>query len=218
MFYEGKPDILNNLLDRLITHVYRELKGREVKVGWAKLHSYAEIRWSDDKSPISIKCDKSVADWHEAAITGLLAHELSHPALKSNNTSEKQTDMDVIHRRLGIYLGFERVTSGRYDDNIINNGRDRYLGYKAIREQLDDYQKIQLDRLMELVRIKPQKHKLVHDSLIVSQPEKSLVSIGGYIFTGENIAQDADIKLVIRQSRTYIYADELLIGQLDAEL
>jgi hypothetical protein len=215
MSHVGELEILRNLINRLVTHAYHELKERDIEVAWTKLHSYAEIRWSDTKSPISVKCDNSVVDWHEAAITGLLAHELSHPALKAHSISEKQTDMDVIGRGLGAYLGFERVTSGRYGDVIINKGRDRYLGYESIREQLDKYQKIQLDRLMESVRIKPQKCKLIHDSLIVNHPDRSFVSIGGYIFSSENIAPDADIKLVIRHSRTYIYADELLIGQLD---
>lgn len=218
MSHEGELEVLTNLIDRLVTHAYHELKGRDVKVAWAELHSYAEIRWSDAKSPISIKCDNSVVDWHEAAITGLLAHELSHPALRSHNITEKQTDMDVIGRGLGVYLGFERVTSDRYGDVIIKNGRDRYLGYESIRKQLDKYQKTQLDRLMEFVRIKPQECKLIHDSLIVNYPNRSLVSVGGHIFSSENIAPDADIKLVIRHSRTYIYADELLVGQIDAEL
>jgi hypothetical protein len=218
MPYENQSDILTNLVDRLVHHAYQELTSMDFRVSWAKLHSYAEVHWSDEKNPIIIKCDSSVTDWHDAAITGLLAHELSHPAQESHRIGENQTDNDVIRRGLGVFLAFERAISGRYNDNIVNRGRDRYLGYESIRGQLDHYQKKQLDRLMEWRRVKAIEPKLVHDSVIVTRSGGLVLSIGGYIFKNASISPQADIKFVIRDSRTYVYADDTLIGQLDAEL
>lgn len=214
MSYENQLDILTNLVGRLVNHAYQELKGRSIRISWEKLNSYAEVRWRDENSPIIIKCDKSVSEWHDAAQTGLIAHELSHPAQRYHNIGEYQTDMDVIRRRLGIYLAFERVTTGRYNDNLVNRGRDRYLGYETIRKQISDFEKMQLDKLMEHRMLKPSKPKLAHDSVIVD----NYLSIGGYVFKNAKISSDTDIKFIIRDSRTYIYADDILVGQLDVEL
>ena len=97
-----QPEILTNLVDRLVHYAYQELRSRDITINWAKLDSFAEVRWSDKKNPITIRCDRSVNDWHEAAITGLLAHELCHPAQRVRNSNESQTDIDVIKRGLGV--------------------------------------------------------------------------------------------------------------------
>lgn len=206
--------ILSDLVIRLVNHAYQNLKGRDIRTFLAKLNSYAEVRWQDEKSPIIIKCDTSVTSWHDAALTGLLAHELSHPAQRFHSISEYQTDTDVIERGLGVYLAFERVTTGRYNDIPVNKGRDRYLGYESIRSRMSDRERKQLDKLMEQRMLKPCRPKLAYDSVIV----ENYLSIGGHIFEGVNISPEADIKFIIRDSRTYIYADDTLIGQLDEEL
>jgi hypothetical protein len=214
MLDSDQPEILSNLVAKLVKNAYHELESRDIRTSWAKLNSYAEVRWRDDRSPITIKCDESVADWHDAALTGLLAHELSHPAQRFHNASEYQTDTDVIMRGLGVYLAFERVSTGRYDDHLVNRRRDRYLGYETIRRQINDFKKKQLDKLMEQRMLKPHKPKLAYDSVVVDD----YLSIGGFVFEGVTISQDTDIKYVIRDSITYIYADDRLIGQLNVEL
>jgi hypothetical protein len=213
---DNKSGMLSNLLTKLIDYTYQDLKDKDIMIHWAKLHSYAEVRWDEENLSIEISCDESVKGWHEAAVIGLLAHELSHPARRG--ISESQTDFDVINRGLGVYLAFERVISGRYNDTIINRGKDRYLGYVTIRKEMEDFQMKQLDKLMEWRRIKPVEQKLVHDSIIINRADRLVLSVGEDIFKDVDISPNADIKLIIRDSKTYIYADDVLISQLDVEL
>ena len=124
------------LVDVLISSAYPELRNSNMSVSWGKTSSFAQIQWSDSKDDISIRINTKVKEWHEAGVTGLISHELSHPAQRGGGLSELKTDRDAISRGFGPYLAVERLFAGKYEDHVVRRGKDRYLGYRSIRVQL----------------------------------------------------------------------------------
>ena len=89
---------LNDLIRTLVSFGYPELQKRQVVASWGRTSNYAQVRWSDDDNEINIRINKNVRMWHQAGLTGLLSHELSHPAQSGSGIKEKRTDEDVITR------------------------------------------------------------------------------------------------------------------------
>ena len=209
---------LNEIVVRLVTHCYPELQKRPVCAKWARISSFGDVSW-DDRGPIVIRCNEEVNSWHEAQLTGLLAHELSHPAQIGNMSTEEDTDLDVIKRGLGTYLAAERIAAGKYIDHKIRGGRDRYLGYRTIRSELTSNEAIQLDTLLKMMRIVPalKREKASHipyDLTIVNKDEGTYIRVEGYEFLVKEIPDEADIRLVVNGKVVHLYLNDKHAGSL----
>jgi len=205
------------LIENLVSFAYPELQQSSISISWGKTSSYAQIQWNRSKDNISIKISNDVKIWHEAGIIGLISHELSHPTQKGRVLSEFKTDNDVISRGLGPYLAIERLFAGKYIDHRIINGRDRYLGYRSIRNQLTNLETQQLDTLLSRIQLAPAKPHIPiwqsHDTVIINDEHRSNITIEGHQFLLPNNVHDPDIKLVERNNITLIYADDILVGE-----
>ena len=134
---------------------------------------------------------------------------------------EASTDLDVIDRGLGVYLATERVTTGRYKDQTTHRGRDRYYGYRSIRQRLTRQETAQLDRLLNDLRIMPSISSdggmgRIHDIAVVEN-ERGQMSVGGYLFRGLQIPSSSGVKLVIRDDVAYLYVNDQIVGQSNLE-
>ncbi|MHA2024924.1 MAG: hypothetical protein ACW98U_03390 [Candidatus Thorarchaeota archaeon] len=210
---------LKKVTKTLVSVAYPELQKNEIVTSWGKTSSFGQVRWSDDDDTIQIKLNKSVKSWHQAGIIGLLSHELSHPSQKDSGFKERKTDEDVISRGLGPYLAVERVIAGKYEDHIIQRGKDRYLGYRSIRKLLTEIEVKNLDVLMSNLNLKPVKashrHSFSHDSILYEKDGISTIVIDGENFVIPQGMIDPDIKIVHRDGFVLVYADEEIIGQYE---
>jgi hypothetical protein len=214
------PDIYA-LADTLVFHAYPELVNSNLQVTWGKTSSFAQIYWDETKERISIRVNNDVKAWHESGILGLISHELSHPAQARGGKSEVTTDNDSIRRGLGPYLAIERLFAGKYEDHVIRRGKDRYLGYKSIRSQMTELEVQQLDSLLSEVGIIPSREKdvrkTIHDTLIHEEPKRSTIIVEGHRFILPSAIKEPDIRIIERNSTTYVYADEVLVGEFLGE-
>jgi hypothetical protein len=210
---------INNLAKTLMFIAYPELQEREIEVSWGHTSSYGQVRWSDEDNEIYIKLNRNVKIWHQAGIIGLLSHELSHPSQKGSGLKEWRTDEDVVMRGLGPYLAVERLLTGKYDDHVIQNGKDRYFGYRAIRESLTPLETNNLDILLSELNLKPTRETLhpwfIHDSVIYNHGRVSSIVVEGEHFILPEGLVDPDIKTVNQNGTVSVYADQILIGQYE---
>ncbi|MFW9797963.1 MAG: hypothetical protein ACFFE2_13060 [Candidatus Thorarchaeota archaeon] len=208
-----------SLTERLIVSVYPELQQASVSVSWGKTSSFAQIEWDDVVGSISIRINNEVKAWPEACVIGLISHELSHPSQKRGKTSELKTDMDSISRGLGPFLAVERLFAGKYEDHMILHGKDRYLGYASIRVELTEIELQHLDALLSELHLIPSKPpnpiSMNHDVAIVNNVRERTVTIQGYKFMLPKSMENPDIKLLERNNVTYVYADEIMIGEFE---
>jgi hypothetical protein len=217
------PEVLDIslLVKLLISSAYPELQQSNMSVSWGQTSSFAQIKWGESKDAISIRINNSVKAWHEAGITGLISHELSHPAQKGAGLSEQKTDNDAISRGFGPYLAVERVFAGKYEDHVIRRGKDRYLGYRSIRAQLTHLERHQLDVLLSDIGLVLTKHTspvtLSHDIAMFDKESTTTLTIEGHQFLLPQGIQNPDIKLVERNYVIYVYADEILVGEFSEE-
>ena len=214
------PDIVA-LADSLVFYAYPELIKSNLLVTWGKTSSFAQIRWDETKERISIRVNHDVKAWHESGILGLISHELSHPAQTRGGKSELSTDKDSIRRGLGPYLAIERLFAGKYDDHVMRHNKDRYLGYKSIRSQLTELEVQQVDALLSEVGIIPSRQKEVrrttHDTLIHGELKGATVIVEGHRFILPPKTKEPDIRIIERNSKAYIYADDVLVGKFHTE-
>jgi hypothetical protein len=217
----GNPDI-SKLVKILISSAYPELHKSEIIPSWGRTSCFAQIRWDDGKDQISIRFNKKVKKWHESGIIGLVSHELSHPAQKGAGLSELKTDRDAISRGFGPYLAIERVYTGKFEDHLVRRGKDRYLGYRSIRTQLTQLECQQLDMLLSKIGLIPTKPPspitMSHDFAIVDKKTRATLLIEGHKFLIPENIRDPDIKLVERDYVTYVYADNILLGEFHTEI
>jgi hypothetical protein len=206
---------LSALLTPLVDVAYPELSENHITIGWGRISSFATISWNQKLEDIRIKCSHETKKWHEAPLIGLLAHELSHPVHKGRSESEESTDLDVIERGLGTYLGVERLFTGKYEDHIIRKGRDRYLGYRSIRNQLSETELKHLDILLKQLRLIP--HQMIarsprqHDIIIVNSSTNTIIEINGYRFELPFI-DNPNVKIVESESSTHVLVNGEDIG------
>ncbi len=209
------------LVKDLVSYAYPELQEKRLEVSWRRMSNFGQVRWSDADDTISISINKNVRAWHQVGITGLLSHELSHPSMTGPSQLESRTDMDVISRGLGLYLAVERVLAGKYQDHIILRGKDRYLGYRTIRNLLTPIEIDNLDALMSDMNMKPsvqsQRHEISHDSVIYEKAGISVITIEGFQFSLPHGVQNPDIKIVDKDGSVSVYADEVFVGSYQEE-
>ncbi|MFX1560304.1 MAG: hypothetical protein ACFFBL_06935, partial [Promethearchaeota archaeon] len=170
------------------------------------------------KNQISILFNRNVKTWHETGVIGLISHELSHPAQSGTGLSEFKTDKDAISRGFGPYLAIERVFTGKFEDHLIRRGKDRYLGYRSIREQLTSLECRQLDEVLSKIGLIPSRPpspvSVSHDIAIVEKKARTTLMIEGHKFILPDNIRDPDIKLIERNQIIYIYADDILLGEI----
>jgi hypothetical protein len=213
-----QPINVNELIRSLVSVAYPELQDKEIVASWGRISSFGQVRWSDDDEIIRVRLNKSVQSWHHAGITGLLSHELSHPSQNGLGLQEMSTDEDVVSRGLGPYLAVERSLTGIYEDHVIYRGKDRYLGYRTIRNLLTQREVRDLDVLMSDMNLKPAHQSLVsHDSVLREVDGRTTIVVDGFQFLLQAGVQDPDIKLVDRDGHVYVYSDETLIGQYQVD-
>lgn len=214
------PDI-STLVKVLISSAYPELRQSKISTSWGNTASFAQVQWDESKDEISIRINNDVKTWHEAGIIGLISHELSHPAQKGKGVSELKTDNDAITRGLGPYLAVERLFAGKYEDHVIRRGKDRYRGYRSIRLDLTQPESQQLDMLLSEIGLVPTKQPspnlLSHDIVMCGKENRTTLTIEGHQFDLPIGVQNPDIKLVERNLVTYVYADEILVGEYTEE-
>lgn len=214
------PDI-STLVKVLISSAYPELQQSNISASWGKTASFAQVQWNEPKDEISIRINNDVKTWHEAGTIGLISHELSHPAQKGKGLSELKTDIDTITRGLGPYLAVERLFAGKYEDHVIRRGKDRYLGYRSIRLELTHPESQQLDMLLSEIGLVPTKQPspnvLRHDIAMCGEENRTTLTIEGHQFDLPRGIQNPDIKLIERDLVTYVYADEILVGEYTEE-
>ncbi|MBN2228901.1 MAG: hypothetical protein JW779_04835 [Candidatus Thorarchaeota archaeon] len=210
-----KPnDDLMRLVNQLKSYAYSELIGSNILAVYGKTSSFAVISWSKNLQEIAIKCNNTTRKWHEAALIGLLSHEMSHT--NSACVSETATDIDVIKRGLGPYLAVERILTGKYEDHIIQNGKDLYLGYSSIRKHLSKHELSQLDALLTKMRLIPKRrskqHFKHHDILVKQDQEVTKIRVDGYEFTTSFPVNNIEISLLEKGDMTFVYVNGGEIG------
>lgn len=205
------------IISSLVKYAYLELESKRFITKVAKIKSYACISWEHNHDVVRVTCNEIVNGWHEAALIGLLSHELSHPASMKMGHREESTDLDVINRGLGPYLALERIITNKYSDHFIKSGRDKYLGYKSIRKLLDAQELIQLDRLLSELRLTAKESTptldLVHDYHVMKTNDEFVTNSDMISQYQENQDETSELKFVIRDNTTHIYLDEVLVGK-----
>jgi len=207
---------LSELVHRLVEIAYPELIQNNIKIQWGRTSSFATISWSQDTKDIRIRCSNETKQWHEAALTGLLAHELSHPAQLKTNQSERDTDLDAVGRGFGPYLGVERLFAGKYEDHIIRRGKDRYLGYRSIRNLLNENEMTHLNALLTQLKLVPSmklEHKNIHhDTVIIHSANRTTIQIEGYEFEIALQKEDSEVRTIVIENTTFVIVDDEKVG------
>lgn len=212
---------INSLVERLVKYVYLEFQDSKIEAGWGKTNCFATISWNQNLKEVKIRCNNETRLWHDAALFGLLSHELSHPTSKPRLDSEMHTDMDVIERGLGVYLAVERIIAGKYDDHVIKRGKDRYLGYSSIRGLLFEQELIHLDTLLLEMRLIPDNRRIQtiqhHDMYLVKTKDAVSIHVDGQEFSVVGEFKDSDVKIVDKGNKSFIYVDDVKIAQLETD-
>ena len=215
----GEMIDLTQLATRLVDTAYPELNPNQIKIAWGRTSSFATVSWTHDFKDIRIRCSNETKSWHEAALTGLLSHELSHPAQMKNTQSERSTDLDAVERGFGPFLGVERLFAGKYEDHIIRKGKDRYLGYRSIRQLLTDSEVIHLDALLAELRLIPsekmEKQSMYHDMVIMHSSTKTTVRIDGRDFELPLKKEDPEITILQKGKSNHVIVDGEDVGSFD---
>jgi hypothetical protein len=210
---------IKELTQRLIDISYPELGEKLLKIEWGSGSSFATISWSTETEKIEIKCNRETQRWPEAAITGLLAHELSHPAQHKKKQSESSTDFDALERGFGPYLCVERLFAGKYEDHIINRGKDRYLGYRTIRGLLNEIELNHLDKLLIQLHLIPSKEtqpqKITHDIVIRQMSEQTMILVGGHEFLLDRLVLEPVVQTVTRENTTHVIVNKTEVGTFE---
>lgn len=207
---------LSELVHRLVESAYPELIQSNIKIQWGRTSSFATISWSQDTKDIRIRCSNEIRHWHEAPLTGLLAHELSHPAQCKTNQSERGTDLDTVERGFGPYLGVERLLAGKYEDHIVRSGKDRYLGYRSIRELLNENELIHLNALLTQLKLVPNRkteyQNIHHDTVIIHSANRTTIQVDGHEFEIALRKENPDVRTVVKENITFVIVDDEEVG------
>jgi hypothetical protein len=210
---------LHELIQHLVEVAYPEFMRSNITTRWGRTSCFATVSWTADRMRILVTCNTQTKKWHEAALIGLLSHELSHPIQERSGRAESKTDLDVICRGLGPYLAVERASSGKYEDYVISRGKDKYLGYRSIRSLLNAEELIQLDALLQEMQLIPQKNvifQIPHQDLAILKTEgKTEISIDGHTFTLDGNIDDSQIEIIIRNGISHVYHKGQEIGKYD---
>jgi hypothetical protein len=208
--------ILPDLVQQLVNEAYPELEDRSINAKWGRTASFAVVTWTPSEKSIGITCHQKTKKWHEAALIGLLAHELSHPVKYGIINSEEAIDLDVIERGLGPYLAVERAVTGKYEDYRIHSAKDRYLGYRTIREYLTEEELQQLGLLLEEMRLVPiakNRPKLdLHEISISTTDTRTEITVDGHTFLVDFEVVKPEVKAISKGGQVRIFLNGREIG------
>ena len=211
---------LAQLVTRLVVTAYPELNPNNISTGWGRTSSFATVSWTDDFKDIRIRCNNETKRWHEAALIGLLSHELSHPAQMKNIQSERTTDLDAVERGFGPFLGVERLFAGKYEDHIVRKGKDRYLGYRSIRQLLTRSEVIHLDTLLSELKLVPsskiEKPSMYHDVAIIHSSINTTIKIDGHEFELPLKKENPEISILKKGNRIHVIIDGEDVGSFES--
>jgi len=214
-------DILN-LVNRLVSTAYPELNQCRIRIKWGRSSSFATISWTHDFKEVNIRCSNETRKWHESALTGLLAHELSHPVQQTKYQSEYSADIDAIERGFGPYLGIERLVVGKYDDHVILKGKDRYLGYRSIRQLLNEDELEHLDALLTQLRLIPSRKELQkevhHDIIIIHSETNTIIQIEGHKFKIDILKDDVEVRTIAKDNTIHVIIDGEEVGYFNSPI
>lgn len=209
--------ILPDLVQQLVSEAYPELQDQDIIAKWGRTASFAIVTWTPNERGIGIICHQKTKKWHEAALIGLLAHELSHPVKYGTINSEEVIDLDVIERGLGPFLAVERAVTGKYEDYRIHSGRDRYLGYRTIRTYLTDEELQQLELLLRDMRLVPMaKNRMpleFHELAISKTDTCTEIIADGHTFLVDFEVVESEIKVTSKGGQVYIFLNGREIGK-----
>jgi hypothetical protein len=209
--------ILPDLVQQIVIEAYPELKDRSINAKWGRTASFAVVTWTSSEKNIGITCHQKTKKWHEAALIGLLAHELSHPVKHRIINSEEAIDLDVIERGLGPFLAVERAVTGKYEDYRIHSGRDRYLGYRTIRTYLTDEELKQLEFLLEEMRLVPMAKDRpqleIHELSILNSGNRTEIIADGHAFLVDFEVVKREIKAIAKGGQVCIFINGREIGE-----
>ncbi|MHA1768306.1 MAG: hypothetical protein ACTSV3_00435 [Candidatus Thorarchaeota archaeon] len=210
---------LEAIVGRLVDAAYPELASSKMEIAWTSIRAFATVTWSQDRGSVQLYCSRETESWHEAALTGLLAHELSHPAQNGSSSSEESTDRDAIRRGLGVYLAVGRLYAGKYEDHVLRGEKDRYLGYRSIRETLRWQELAHLDRLLGELGLIPsrEKERRVDRTYDISAQTTEFglqLRIDGQQFTIHGANSVDDLKFVQDGQTMVIYFKGARVGSL----
>ena len=65
------------------------------------------------------------------------------------------TDLDAIERGLAPYLAIERLYAEKYEDHLLHRGKDKYLGYRTVRQKMTNLEVAHLDAMLEELSLIP---------------------------------------------------------------
>ena len=211
---------LPDLVTRIVESAYPELNSSQIRINWEQTSSFATVSWTQDFKDIRIKCSNGTRNWHEAVLTGLLAHELSHPAQLKKKQSERSTDLDAVERGFGPFLGVERLFAGKYEDHIIKKGKDRYLGYRSIQQLLTSSELINLDTLLAQLKLIPgtrvEQKEMYHDIVIMHSTTNTTIKIDGHEFEIQSGKEDPKITLLQKGKFIHVIIDGDDVGSFDS--
>lgn len=211
---------LSELVIRIVESAYPELNPRQIRISWGRISSFAIVSWTHDFKDIRIKCSNETKHWHESVLTGLLAHELSHPAQAKKHQSERSTDLDAVERGFGTFLAVERLFAGKYEDHIIRKGRDRYLGYRSIRQLLTSSELMHLDTLLAQLKLIPgpktEMKKIHHDIEILHSATSTTIKIDGHEFEVQSRMEDPKIALLHKGQSIHVIVNDDDVGFFDS--
>ncbi|MGY5858973.1 MAG: hypothetical protein RTU63_06365 [Candidatus Thorarchaeota archaeon] len=215
----GEMIDLSQLVTRLVQTAYPELDPNHIRIDWGRTSSFATVSWTHDFKDIRIRCSNETKSWHEAALTGLVSHELSHPAQMKKTQSERSTDLDAIERGFGPFLGVERLFAGKYEDHLIRKGKDRYLGYRSIRQLLTESEVIHLDALLSQLRLVPssniEKQSMYHDVVIMHSSTGTTIQIDGHEFELSLKKEDPDVTILQKGRFIHVIVDGEDVGSFE---
>ncbi|MFW9956440.1 MAG: hypothetical protein ACFFCT_00095 [Candidatus Odinarchaeota archaeon] len=216
----NRMGILSSLIQQLVDVAYPELKGIDIISRWGRISCFATVSWISNKKNITITCNNQTKKWHEAALIGLLSHELSHLTQMASGRVENKTDIDAIRRGLGIYLAIERIMTGKYEDYTICHGNDMYLGYRSVRSYLNEEELMHLDALLQEMRLIPQSNKSLklpyHDLIITKTDRMTEFTIDGHKFVIEGEIKESQVEIITRDGISYVYLHGQEIGKYEA--
>ena len=209
----AQEDELNKTVQKLVDTAYPELQDSQVRASYGRTSAFASVMWEPQLESVTALCNPVVKRWHDAAVTGLIAHELSHPAQPGDRGSEEKTDLDVIGRGLGVYLAVERILAGKYEDHHIKRRADRYLGYRTIRRHLSSTETVQLDRLLREMRLIPAQHRgtqlAVHDVTRIDRRNKSYLTIDGTEIVVKRLSHSSMIDVLLEDGQRVVLIDNV---------
>jgi DNA-binding transcriptional ArsR family regulator len=214
----AQEDELSKIAQKHVEISYPELRYSQVHASYGRTSAFASVTWEPRLESVTALCNPAVKEWHDAAITGLLAHEFSHPAQPGDGGSEEETDLDVIGRGLGIYLAVERILAGKYEDHHIRRGRDRYLGYRTIRRHLFSVETAQLDGLLREMKLIPTRYRgtwlAAHDVTRIDRRNKSYLTIDGAEIVVKRLSPSSVIDVLLKDGGRVVLIDNVECARL----